>query len=209
MDTFETGILQWQPQPTTVAKDEFQPLVSRCLQGDQAAYALLYRACASMIYRLNISLLGDVEDAEEVLQDSFEYAFRKLHQYDPNKAAFKTWLYRIAISRCHNKRRRKWLPTIPLQHYVRGEVEIADQTSKTPQEMLNLSEEQQRVWAALMQLSDKLRVVAVLRYYDDLRYREIGEILHISAKTVESRMRLAHKQLRFLLAEKITSPDSN
>ncbi len=200
-NVLETTILGWQQQTPVVADDEFQPLIDRCLAGDDAAYALLYKACAAMIYRLNMSVLGNVEDAEEVLQDSFEYAFRKLHNYDPSKSAFKTWLYRIAISRCRNKRRRKWLPTTPLHQLLTGEVDLVDTKAVTPDAALNLTEEQQRVWQAMSQLSDKLRAVAVLRYYEDMRYSEIGEVLGISPKTAESRMRLAHKRLKVLLVD--------
>jgi RNA polymerase sigma-70 factor (ECF subfamily) len=174
-----------------------QSLIERCLAGDEAAYASLYDLYAGIIYRLTFSMLQHKEDAEEVLQDSFEYAFRKLDQYNPHKAAFKTWLYRVAISRCRNKRRRKWLPSISLSQIVNQE--INDERTPTPDEMLALSDEQQQVWQALAELTPKLRETAVLRYYEGLTYTEIGDILDIPAKTAESRMRLAHKALRDLL----------
>ena len=68
-----------------------------------------------------------------------------------------------------------------------------------PEESMELSELQQEVWAALGRLSPKLRETAVLRYYQGLRYQEIGEILGVSPKTAESRMRLAHAKLRELI----------
>ena len=169
-------------------------LIERCLAGDEAAYATLYERHSGLVYRLAYGLLQNREDAEEVLQDSFEYAFRKLANYDERKSAFTTWLYRITVSRCRNKRRRKWLPTLPISSLKQKSV--ADENAAAPDEALELSELQREVWAALSQLSPKLRETAVLRYYHGLRYKEIGEILGISAKTAESRMRLAHKQLR-------------
>jgi RNA polymerase sigma-70 factor (ECF subfamily) len=176
-----------------------QALIERCLSGDEAAYGTLYDQYANTIYRLTYSMLQHKEDAEEVLQDSFEYAFRKLEQYDPDKSAFKTWLYRIAISRCRNKRRRKWLPSISLSQIAAQE--INDDRTPTPDEMLALTEEQRRVWLALAELTPKLRETAVLRYYDNLSYNEIGDILGIPSKTAESRMRLAHKALRSQLED--------
>lgn len=175
-------------------------LIERCLDGDQVAFNRLYRQFAPMIYRLNYSLLHNVEDAEEVLQDSFEYAFRRLHLFDASKSAFKTWLYRIAVSRCRNKRRRKWLPTSPLSHIMADDDDIKDDNAPSPDELLNLTEEQHRIWNALQSLSPKLREVAVLRYYEELRYNEIGDVLGIPGKTAESRMRLAHKKLKDILA---------
>ncbi|MEZ4646751.1 MAG: RNA polymerase sigma factor [Chloroflexota bacterium] len=181
------------------ADEHIQALLKRCLCGEEAAYVALYNEYAGMIYRLVYGLLQNKEDAEEVLQDSFEYAFRKLAQYNPHKSGFKTWLYQIAISRSRNKRRRKWLPTFPLNQLM-GQ-DVTDAETPTPDEAMSLTQKQQVVWAALGQLSPKLRETAVLRYYDNLNYQEIGLILDIPAKTAESRMRLAHKALRELLTE--------
>jgi RNA polymerase sigma-70 factor (ECF subfamily) len=176
-------------------------LIERCLGGDEGAYALLYQQHSPMVFRLCLSLLGDRQDAEEVLQDSFEYAFRRLAHYDPRKSAFTTWLYRIAVSRCRNKRRRKWLPALSFSDP--GREEVVDHQAAPPDELVALDERQRRVWQALRALSPKLRETAVLRYYYVLQYSEIGEILGIPAKTAESRMRLAHRALRELLSEEV------
>lgn len=176
------------------ADDETAVLIRRCLQGEEAAFAALYDAHSGMVYRLSYSLLQNQEDAEEVLQDSFEYAFRRLSLFDSRKSSFKTWLYRITISRCRNKRRRKWLPTFSLQ-LLSGE-DAHDPRVRRPDEVVALSEQQQAVWRAIGDLSLKLREVAILRYFGGMPYAEIGLILGIPAKTAESRMRLAHKALR-------------
>ena len=191
----------WGAELPAYADEQSQTLISRCLSGEDSAYVALYNQYAGMIYRLCYSLLQNREDAEEVLQDSFEYAFRKLAHFDAHKSAFKTWLYQIAVSRCHNKRRRKWLPTFSLNQ-IAGQ-DITDTDSPTPTETMQLTEQQQVVWAALQELSGKLRETAVLRYYEGFSYVEIGQILGIPTKTAESRMRLAHKALRETLAEQI------
>ncbi len=179
--------------------DETAALIARCLAGEQRAYVELYDFYSGLIYRLSYSLLGDREDAEEVLQDSFEYAFRRLDHFDPRKSAFKTWLYRIAVSRCRNKRRRKWLPSFSLSVFDGDEPR--DPTATPPDERALLSEQQREVWAAVSDLSPKLREVAILRYYGGLPYAEIGQVLDIPPKTAESRMRLAHQALRERLSE--------
>lgn len=197
----EQQVLTW-PQPATAsqyADERSQALIARCLAGEEGAYAALYNEYAAMIYRLIYSTLQHKEDAEEVLQDSFEYAFRRLDRYDANKSAFKTWLYQIAVSRCRNKRRRKWLATFSLSQLSYHQVQ--DKSTPAPDEVLSMNDRQRAVWEALGQLSPKLRQTAVLRYYEGLSYAEIGAILNIPAKTAESRMRLAHKGLRELLQE--------
>ncbi len=193
-----TSLTWTQAEATIAARDEeLSFLIQRCLSGDEAAYAILYERHASQMYRLAYSLLQQREDAEEVLQDSFEYAFRKLADYDDQKSAFTTWLYRITVSRCRNKRRRKWLPTLPISFLAPGG--IKDDNVVAPDRMLELNDLQRDVWAALGRLSPKLRETAVLRYFHGLQYKEIGEILGISPKTAESRMRLAHQKLREII----------
>lgn len=189
-------LLNWTDSPINESAADYTTagLIERCLSGDQSAYVELYDLYSGIIYRLAYSLLGDREDAEEVLQDSFEYAFRRLDQFDARKSAYKTWLYRIAVSRCRNKRRRKWLPSFSLN--VFDDHEPRDPAAPLPDERAVLNEQQRAVWAAVGELSPKLREVAILRYYGGLQYGEIGDVLGIPAKTAESRMRLAHKALR-------------
>lgn len=194
-------VLTW-PQgfnPPVYGDEQSQTLIARCLAGEEAAYTALYQQYAGMIYRLTYSLLQNQEDAEEVLQDSFEYAFRRLGQYDSHKSSFKTWLYQIAISRSRNKRRRKWRPTFSLNHLIGCEAQ--DTTTPAPDDVMSLNQQQKAVWVALSKLSPKLRETAVLRYYEGCTYAEIGAMLGVPAKTAESRMRLAHKALRELLEE--------
>ena len=197
----EQTLPSWGTELPAYADEQSQTLIHRCLSGEESAYVALYNQYAGMIYRLCHSLLQNREDAEEVLQDSFEYAFRRLAHYDANKSAFKTWLYQIAVSRCHNKRRRKWLPTFSLSQLV-GQ-DVTDHDTPTPTENMQLTEQQQCVWQAINGLSDKLRETAVLRYYEGFSYVEIGQILGIPTKTAESRMRLAHNALRDSLTEQV------
>ena len=201
----DTQVWSQEQETATYADAQTQALISRCLSGEDSAYVALYNEYSGMIYRLNYGLLQNKEDAEEVLQDSFEYAFRKLASYDANKSAFKTWLYRIAISRCRNKRRRKWLPTFSLNQLTTQQV--TDHDTPSPDDVLCMNEQQRIVWEALNKLSPKLRETAVLRYYDGFTYGEIGDVLDIPAKTAESRMRLAHNALRELLSEELGSND--
>ncbi len=192
--------LTWTDGEQVAGEDD--RIIARCLQGEDAAYTALYDKYAAYIYRLSYSLLQHREDAEEVLQDTFDYAFRKLRRYDSDRASFKTWLYQIAVSRSHNKRRRKWLPTLSLNLDSNDGERISDTDTPAPDEHLLLTARQKVIWQALGQLSPKLRATAVLRYYEGLTYPEIGQILGIPAKTVESRMRLAHQALKEILKQR-------
>ncbi len=178
-------------------------LIQQCLAGEQSAYAGLYRVYAGDVYRLVYGMLGHREDAEEVVQDAFVYALRNLGRYDPGRASFRTWLFTIAVSRTRNKRRRRWLPTIPLWDLLQINEAPAfpDESERPAETAIEGAGLQQAVRAAVSQLSPKLRDAAVLRYFEGLTYREIGEILGIPHKTAESRVRLAHQALRGLIGE--------
>jgi len=171
-------------------------LIRRCLTGDSNACADLYQRWCGCVYRLAYCILRQEQDAEEVTQDVFVYAFSRLASYDASKSAFRTWLYTITISRSRNKLRRKWLPTVEIDEW--SESETSNET-RPPEELSELQAERERVWAALGKLSPKLREAVVLRYFENLTYPEIGQILNCPMKTIQSRVRLAHKELRKLL----------
>ena len=189
---------------------ETPELIARCLEGDQSAYAALYSVFAGDVYRLVYGLLGHREDAEEVVQDTFVYAMRNLARYDSERASFHTWLFIIATSRARNKRRRRWLPTVSLRHLLKFETaQIApDSPHRPPEAIMESADEQREVLTALERLSPKLREAAILRYFNDLTYREMGQILGIPQKTAESRVRLAHRAIRGLMGQEIKDGQS-
>lgn len=173
-------------------------LIRHCLTGDSHACADLYQRWCGCVYRLAYCILRQEQDAEEVTQDVFVYALSRLASYDASKSAFRTWLYTITISRSRNKLRRKWLPTVEIGEWSESDAERGDET-RPPEDLSELQAERERVWAALGKLSPKLREAVVLRYFEYLTYPEIGQILNCPMKTIQSRVRLAHKELRKLL----------
>lgn len=169
-------------------------LIARCLQGEQVAYAQLYDHFAAGIYRLCYSLLMNEQDAEDISQEAFVYAFKNLHRYDRNKAAFKTWLYTIAVSRCRNTYRRKRFTLVNLSQVLY--LELPGPASETPEAALSRRNAEEAISRALTELSPRLREAVVLRYGHGLTYREIAEVMDCPQKTAESRVRLAHERLR-------------
>lgn len=181
-----------ETEQTTIT--DIDVLIARCLQGDQAGYAELYNQYAAGIYRLCYSLLLHQQDAEDVVQEAFVYAFKNLHRYDSNRASFKTWLYTIAVSRCRNVHRRKRFPTIDITQVL--SFRLAAPRSEAPEAEIARRDAEEAIQKALAALSPRLREAVVLRYGHGLTYREIAEIMDCPHKTAESRVRLAHKQLR-------------
>jgi RNA polymerase sigma-70 factor (ECF subfamily) len=179
-------------QPETIPA-----LIERCLNGDQNGFALLYELCAPMIYRLCYSLLMNRQDAEDVVQEAFVYAFKNLRRYEAERASFKTWLYTIALSRCRNLYRRKRMPWMDLANFL--PLDLPAPKSETPEIKLAQQDMKAAVEEALARLTPRLREAVVLRYGHGLTYREMAEVIGCPQKTAESRVRLAHERLRGLL----------
>lgn len=177
-----------------------EALIARCLGGDQGAYEALYSRYAPGIYRLCYSLLLHRQDAEDVLQEAFVYAFRNLRRYDARRSAFKTWLYTIAISRCRNQYRRHRPALLDLGHLLR--LELSGPHTEMPEPAAMQHDAKEAVEQALAALSPRLREAVVLRYGHGLTYREIADVMNCPPKTAESRVRLAHEALKsYLQAE--------
>jgi RNA polymerase sigma-70 factor (ECF subfamily) len=162
-------------------------------RGDEQACAALYAHFSPGVLHLALGLLNDWADAEEVMQDTFVYAFRNLTRYNAHKSAFNTWLFTIAISRCRNKRRRKWLALIPLDDLTR---ETVNGNHRDVEEVLERRGIRRQVWAALQALPERLREPTALRFIAGMRYKEIGEVLNCNPKTAESRVRFGLDAMR-------------
>jgi RNA polymerase sigma-70 factor (ECF subfamily) len=171
---------------TDLAPEQLSDWLRRGANGEEAACAALYQHFSPNVMRLALGLLGDRQDAEEVAQDAFVYALRHLRQYDPARAAFSTWLYTITLSRCRNKRRRKWLSLLPLDLLP---AEAPAPAGRLVETLLERRGVRAQLWAALQALPPHLREPVALRYLAELRYKEIGEALGVNPKTAESRVR--------------------
>lgn len=191
--THDQNIMSSDKPMAPQAEETPDVLIAACLRGDQQSFDRLYHLFAGSIYRLCYSLLLNRQDAEDVMQETFVYAFRNLRRYDARRAGFKTWLYTIAISRCRNHYRRR-RPLLDLAQVIRQE--IAGPRTELPEAAAVQRDARDAVEAALADLSPRLREAVVLRYGHGLTYREIAEVMDCPQKTAESRVRLAHEALR-------------
>ena len=183
--------------PASQDKETALNLIASALQGDQNAYADLYNLYAAGLYRLLYSLLLNRQDAEDVTQEAFVYAFKNLGRYDAKRASFKTWLYTIAVSRSRNVHRRQRPIALDITDMMRLKTPAPD--SETPEAHLAHQRAKEAIAGALVSLSPRLREAVVLRYGHGLTYREIAEVMGCPQKTAESRVRLAHQRLRDVL----------
>ncbi|MDO8688882.1 MAG: RNA polymerase sigma factor [Dehalococcoidia bacterium] len=168
-------------------------LVRRSLAGDREAFASIFEQYKNLVYKTAFLMLGSPEDAEDALQEVFLQAHRSLGTFEPSKGALITWLHRITVNHCLNRRRKHRLLTSSIDTVPA--VLLPDHAA--PHEDRLGEEEAMR--QVLDRLSQKLRAVVVLRYYWDLSHHEISEVLCIPVGTVKSRLDLALKTLRTAL----------
>jgi RNA polymerase sigma-70 factor (ECF subfamily) len=165
--------------------------IRRAQAGDDEAFASLFHKYKNLVFRTSFLMLGHQHDAEDLLQDVFLEVHRSLRQYQADKGAFTTWLYRITINDCLNSKRKKLLSIVSFDE-ITGSREMFTDSN------LDIDESVQR---AVNQLSPKLRAIVVLRYYADLSYAELTEVLDIPLGTVKSRLNQALHLLKSELSE--------
>jgi RNA polymerase sigma-70 factor (ECF subfamily) len=134
-------------------------------------------------------MLESREVAEEILQEVFLQVYRSLHTYRPEKAAFSTWLHRITMNHCLNRKRRGGFFVFSLDRTKPGVP-----AQNIPLEGLTSGDDS--IQQGLRRLSAKLRAVIVLRFYWELSYADTAQILGIPLGTVKSRLDQALKTLR-------------
>ncbi len=161
----------------------------------RAAYDLATRKFRDRLYYHAYYITKDHEEAYDVVQEVFIRAMREKRFFNED-FRMKAWLFRVTSNLCFNlvrdrKRRGAILETVPREENSR-----ADQVDK----VFN-GERRGEVMAALDLMTEDHRKILILRYYDDLSYAEIAEVLGIKLGTVMSRLSRARTRLLGVMAE--------
>lgn len=188
-------------------------LVSRARTGDQQAFSKLMRRYQDRIFSLTLRWIGDRQIAEETTQEVFIAVYRSLDRFR-GESSFSTWLYRVAINHCKNKkiyrRRRAADKHEPLEGKKDPDDDSPDRQHPSHLEtdtQTHQSEAQVIVHQALEALSDEQRQIIILRDIQDLDYDEIAELLELPRGTVKSRLHRARNELAKILRNRISQED--
>jgi RNA polymerase sigma-70 factor (ECF subfamily) len=171
-------------------------LIRRFAAGDLAAFEQIVVAHQGRIATLCRYMLGDATEAEDATQDVFVKAFKGLKDFRP-EAALGTWLYRIAVNTCIDRRRRplfRWL--FIDDDDAGGGVGAVPSDAPSPERLAESREASLEIQGALSRLSPKLRAAIVLKEIEGLSYEQIAETLEISLGTVKSRISRAREELK-------------
>jgi RNA polymerase sigma-70 factor, ECF subfamily len=148
------------------------------------------------VYRLALSILRDPADAQDVAQDTFMQAAVGLHRYQVG-SNFKAWLLRIAINNCRMIRRKQAARRV-LQQAWESLISLGSHSLSTEAQAVQ-DETRDELWSLVESLSEKHRVVVILRLAHNMTVSEISQVLGVNEKTVYTRLYDAFAQLRALI----------
>ena len=177
-------------------------LLARLRRGEPDAFEELVRAHQDRLYDFCVRMLGDREEAYDLVQDVFVSAHQHLARFRED-AKLSTWLYRIGKNHCINrlkylKRRGRGRSE---EYGERSEGALAEALGSPPgpDAALESAREQARVQWAISQLEPDARVLVALRDIEGLAYEEIVDITELPLGTVKSRLHRAREKLADLL----------
>ncbi len=170
--------------------------------GEPAAYRRLVSLYSARIYSLALKLLGDEQEAEDVLQETFLSAFQAMSRFE-GRSQLSTWLYRIAMNASLMRlRKRERLPTFSLDQPPDDaeDQEVMSRHlvdwSNVPDDQMLTAEAKEMMDRAIAQLPESLRAAFVLRDIEGLSGAETADVLGITVQAVKTRLHRARLQLR-------------
>ena len=182
-------------------------LVEGLRAGDSAAYRRFVDSNSANVYNLALKLLGDEQEAEDVLQETFLSAFRAIDRFE-GRSKLSTWLYRITYNASlMHIRKRERMTTFSLDRPF-GDEEPAEKSSArhlvdwstVPDDQLLTAEARQEMDRAIAGLPESLRATFVLRDIQGLSGAETAEVLGITVQAVKNRLHRARLKLRSQLS---------
>jgi RNA polymerase sigma-70 factor (ECF subfamily) len=178
------------------SRAEEMALVERCRRGDLAAFEELYKGHAGKLFSVACRMLGNPTDAEDLLQEIFLSAHRKLDGFRGD-AALGTWLYRLATNHCLDYLRSRAARTSQLTDALDDERGYSEPDRGGLAERSITKMDLER---ALAQLPDGCRAAFVLHDVQGLEHREVADALGIAEGTSKSQVHKARLRLRSLLS---------
>ena len=198
-----------KPSHAGTADDDLA-LVESVLSGDRRAFEPLVRRHERRVFRVTLAVLGNIEDAEDAMQDAFVNAFRHLDQFR-RESRFTTWLTRIAVNEALQKRQgRKDMVSLDESREIeeqfvprRHELWRAD-----PEKLYGKQELRQIIEVAIQALPAIYREAFILRDVEDMSAQESADAIGITVGALKSRILRARLMMRETLAASLEEPST-
>ena len=174
-------------------------LIEETRKGDKDAFGKLVDKYKIPVYNLAYRMIGDPTESEDVAQETFLRAYKNLNRFQ-TEFKFSTWLFQICINICKNlnkKKRRLKIISLFLKSNTGNTLdERMDESVPQVGKLLEKKEEAQLLKKAVGELPHRYQRVIVLKYYEELSYKEISQILTVSIPTVKTYLYRAREILR-------------
>ncbi len=199
VEGLESGFVRTRGDTRNVRQDECA-IINRCKQGDLSAFDDLVRAYEKQVYNFAYRLAGNYDDANDIANEAFIKVFNAIDTFRGD-ANFSTWLFRIITNLYLDERKRsKAHMNIPLDEYIDLDESTVtrqiEDSSPSPQEMLESRERAEVLQSVIQQLPDYQRAMVLLFHTQGKSYEEIAEIMGLPIGTVKSRLNRARLALR-------------
>ena len=186
-------------------------IVERLKARDEQAFNEVVRTLGNRVFALVFRMLGNRAEAEDLAQEVFVQVFKAIDQFR-NESKLTTWVLRIAINLCKNRRgylrRRQSRKQESIDTF--GDRASMDNASGTtagsierPDRIVEGLQMERIVQDAIAVLEDDFREALILRDVEDMSYEEIGEITGVPVGTVKSRIHRARERLREAIEAKL------
>ena len=173
-----------------------EEILDEIVRGDMKAFDAIVRRYRDRLLNFVFRFVGDVESAEDIVQETFLRAYRNRDQY-PVLLNFSTWLYTIAgnLAKSELRRRKRWRLLSLDWGDDRGGVHLSDETRR-PDLVTESAMAEDQVQRAIESLPPNYREAILLRDVEGLTYEEIAEIVGCPVGTVKSRLNRARLRLQ-------------
>jgi RNA polymerase sigma factor (sigma-70 family) len=169
-------------------------LVERMRLGQERALEELYDATVGKLYALASAVLRSREDAEEVVCETYAYAWANAARFDASRANALGWLLMLCRSRALDRWRKHRTDANALD--VIASAEAAGSATDQPYDILSLMQQRTSMHAALAQLTPERRQLVSLAFLHGMSHQEISDAVRLPLGTVKSHVRRALSQLR-------------
>ncbi len=171
--------------------------VAQAREGDQAAFQSLVERHSRAVFRVAFRITGRIEDAEDVVQETFLRAYRQIDRFEA-RANFGTWLYRIAANCAVDLLRRRPRREMTEEHETLERLSggDADAALPSPERSLLGTQIKETVSRALDQLTDLERAAFTLRHFEGLSIEEISRTLGLRTSATKHSIFRAVKKMR-------------
>ncbi len=188
------------------ALEDFK-LIDMAVGGDDKAYARLLQRYRRPVYMMVLKMVRNVDDAEDLMMESFSKAFRSLHKFKKDYT-FSTWLFRIATNNSIDYIRRRKLHTLSIENTWTDDdgqsvsIDVEDSGVLNPQDEAIKAQKEEIIQAFVSMLPSKYQKLVRLRYFHELSYEEIAEELEAPLGTVKAQLHRARELLYDLVKNK-------